>query len=71
MVLVDDLVEKYAGYKIFIYQWFFKNSVNSEKNDVARVASKKIQPCGTKFFKKIVYKLSFSLDKSKKTWYSN
>ena len=53
MVLVDDLVEKLVGHKFFIYQWFFKNSVNSEKNDVAGVASKKFTALWHKIFQKI------------------
>ena len=52
MVLVDDLVEKMVGHIIFIYQWFFKNSVNSEKTDVAGVASKKITALWHKIFQK-------------------
>ena len=52
MVLVDDLVEKMVGHIIFIYQRFFKNSVNSEETDVAGVASKKITALWHKIFQK-------------------
>lgn len=54
MVLVDDLVEKMVGHIIFIYQRFFKNSVNSEETDVAGVASKKITALWHKIFQKSV-----------------
>ena len=52
MVLVDDLVEKLVGHKIFIYQRFFKNSVNSEKTDATRVGSKKFSVLWHKIFQK-------------------
>lgn len=52
MVLVDDLVEKLVERKIFIYHRFFKNSANSEKTDVAGVASKKFTALWHKIFQK-------------------
>ena len=52
MVLVDDLVEKLVERKIIIYHWFSQNSVNSEKTDVAGVASKKFSALWHKIFQK-------------------